>query len=642
MTSSFDKAFASVFPALMAWAIQEIVRGEDAASFLAWMRDKAPAAFPELFASAGDEDAQRILALAIGRALWNVVPLPSHGYRPQPLPKPERNRPCPCGSGKKYKRCCAGAPSFPAIDPEVAWYHLAEQLSFADLEKMGGSRALPAETLGLVGQRLLKVAQPERAVTLLEAAFENPEELDGRYSAALDLLLDAYDETGDLEGKLDMLQYLALRLRPPLSAVLWRYLCFAAIEDASTESARELFQNAQRDDPEDPSLALLEVTILGAEGRFEQMSQRARFYLAWLRRRDFEDVESLVHFLRHAVKDPLGALLENPTSSYEHVGRLRSLLERIAEHEVPTYGLELEEADEEKMPFLAYTPGDGPLVRLQTPETLHQLEGSWKKVWPLPDGDDAWAGGELDEEAYTVIWNEESAEAWLGFLEEHPAAFDSLAILVDLILAAQQLGIARPVLYRHLALPLADRAETIVEASVKAQDEGRLLWYFEENQEGLVLLDRKIDMLDALHEDESARRLRERFLVLAPDDRFNHRGPLVNALLEAEEHERALAVAERYPGDLDVGVRYGGILALYRLGRKEEALALVAEVYEAFPLVADYLVGRRSDVPEGLGGVASELGGEEQAWWYNDEMGEVWQGSGDVLEWLEGVTEEGR
>ncbi len=42
----------------------------------------------------------------IERALINRQPVP-----PSP-PKLGRNEPCPCGSGKKFKKCCAGAALF--------------------------------------------------------------------------------------------------------------------------------------------------------------------------------------------------------------------------------------------------------------------------------------------------------------------------------------------------------------------------------------------------------------------------------------------------------------------------------------------------------------------------------------------------
>ncbi len=89
MTSSFDAfndAFTSVFPALASASVQEILRHQDASSFLAWMREKAPEEFPELFTLGDDDSERRAIALALGRALWNVVPLPKNGYRPQCVP----------------------------------------------------------------------------------------------------------------------------------------------------------------------------------------------------------------------------------------------------------------------------------------------------------------------------------------------------------------------------------------------------------------------------------------------------------------------------------------------------------------------------------------------------------------------------
>ena len=69
-------------------------------------RKLLPTVAPSLVAQMPPQEAaQRAIAYAMFREIWNRVPRPDHGWRPQPLPKPERNGPCPCGSGRKYKQC---------------------------------------------------------------------------------------------------------------------------------------------------------------------------------------------------------------------------------------------------------------------------------------------------------------------------------------------------------------------------------------------------------------------------------------------------------------------------------------------------------------------------------------------------------
>src|SRR5204863_2949637 len=94
------------FERLLDTAIGEILKHQDSAAFLRFMREQAPALFPDLFNGLPDEASRRGFAVQYGQALWNVTPLPRNGFRPEPLPRPERNGPCPCGSGLKYKKCC--------------------------------------------------------------------------------------------------------------------------------------------------------------------------------------------------------------------------------------------------------------------------------------------------------------------------------------------------------------------------------------------------------------------------------------------------------------------------------------------------------------------------------------------------------
>ncbi len=84
------------------------LKGAGGSEFIAWFQDAVPIRAPHFVAAieAGEEDRRAILQ-ALGRLLWNRMPLPDNRFRPRPLPGPERNAACPCGSGRKYKHCCA-------------------------------------------------------------------------------------------------------------------------------------------------------------------------------------------------------------------------------------------------------------------------------------------------------------------------------------------------------------------------------------------------------------------------------------------------------------------------------------------------------------------------------------------------------
>jgi hypothetical protein len=61
----------------------------------------------------------RALSLALARGIWNEVPLPRNGFRPEPIPEPAPGAPCPCGSRRSYRSCCAAAPGLPPLAAKI-------------------------------------------------------------------------------------------------------------------------------------------------------------------------------------------------------------------------------------------------------------------------------------------------------------------------------------------------------------------------------------------------------------------------------------------------------------------------------------------------------------------------------------------
>jgi hypothetical protein len=283
-TSEEEHALATFLSA----CVKQILRHQDSDTFFAWLRGSGPALLPDLFAAAADERAQRALVHGLGTTVWNATPLPANGFRPRILPGPERNAACPCGSGEKYKRCCARVPPFPTIPAEAIWSLAARHLPARQMQDLASRGALPPQALVEAAVWFQEVGRPKQALRLLEPAFESARELDSRYEPALDLLLDLYDETGQSEHKRRTMERLAGELRPPLRAALWMRLASIAAGEHDPPAAWDFFRLAQKDDPENLNLAHLEVMLLLEEGRSAEAAERARYWLAWMRRRDLD------------------------------------------------------------------------------------------------------------------------------------------------------------------------------------------------------------------------------------------------------------------------------------------------------------------------------------------------------------------
>ncbi len=133
-------------------AVAEALRHEDADRFHRWLRTRiedyytGPLDHPQedLFPPSGDQvgdprelslEVLRTLAFALGRAIWNAMPLPGNGFRPNPLPEPGRNSPCPCGSGRRYEQCCARRPLLPGLEDETMTTLVLQRLPAPILEE---------------------------------------------------------------------------------------------------------------------------------------------------------------------------------------------------------------------------------------------------------------------------------------------------------------------------------------------------------------------------------------------------------------------------------------------------------------------------------------------------------------------------
>jgi len=107
----------------------------------------------------------------------------------------------------------------------------------------------------------------------------------------------------------------------------------------------------------------------------------------------------------------------------------------------------------------------------------------------------------------------------------------------------------------------------------------------------------------------------------------------MNQLISEGCNEEALKLADQFPEDLNPEVAFGKILALYRLDRKKEAVQEVGEVLEFLDKVPRYLIAKRIKKPK-LNEQSVMVGGDDQAWYYREEMRDEWLNTPGALEWL--------
>ncbi len=630
-------------------AVREILRHQAPEPYLAWARVQVPRLLDLAEADLTPAE-EASLSVLLAQAIWNATPLPKNSFRPQPLPPPDPEGPCPCGSGAPFGACCGALSEVPELPEELVWELLLDELPERGLQAALASGAVPRYLLAKVGDRWLDLDHPGRAVALLEPLFDEPQALDGRFDAALDVLSDAYERLDHWRKGRAFLDRIARDGPRELKAAAWQRLCTQHLDEGDFAQAQAAYAEAQRNAPESARTAVLEITLLAAQRKDVVAALRAHFWRRKLERAGYRE-ESFMDFLAQAALDPQAALVASHAETLDPpLLQLRDWIEGISGRPLPDYSLEAQarpagEVPPEQLPLFAEAdlcggrlPSDDTrnAMRLRPPRPARQAEAAWHQVYPavkpystqlaLMDDGDPWAG-----------------EGWLRFLARHPEAADSLDILDDLATALyEHPESSLPWIAQLLLLPLLTRAAAIVDRALPPGCGRHIPWSEERNRPALRLLFRLYLWRTETDEDGAAAALLERLLALNPQDNHGVRAELMNHLLRRGEDRRALELARSFPGDILADLAYGEVLALYRLGDQAQARRALRTAIGRLPRIPHYLTRKRVKQPPQGGPLGRRLGailglapgGEDQAWLYREAMRDVWEAEPGILAWL--------
>ncbi|MGE0623836.1 MAG: SEC-C metal-binding domain-containing protein [Pseudomonadales bacterium] len=609
------------FQMLLHVSARRIVDNEsDPDAFLAWARDAYPGILPDLKGNGGDGS---LPAYWLARAVWNATPLAGNHYRPRPLPPPQRNDRCPCGSGRKFKQCCRNLlDEVPTLPEALMWQQLFACLT--DKHWVTEAKAARIPVLGLVmGADYFASGRRWRPLkALAEAAIgEQAVIRDERLALLIDPLCDAYDALYRTDrNKAALLERLSGHPLEAVRSEACQRLASWLHDQGDDEAAWTAFHQALRATPDNPALAALEITLLAAEGRYDQLRQRAAY---WRRRMErLQDVpDDLLDLLEQVEADPRGALAKvTSDTAPAEIGELLEWVARYADREIPALCWEALSADpDDEMLRDAYEP--------QLDEEQHGLVEQWNRLAGLPKPFSVqWFSG--DE---MRAW--ECSDDWLPWLMSHPQALDSFDVLDDLVALLDATE-------HHLSLmenpwldKLIDRGVTMLLAHWPEDRPGCLPWIVTANRPALRILSKAILREER---DEAALPLLSAYLRLNPSDNHGFRSVLMNRLLQWGRDAPALELSGAYPNDDMVELLYGRVLALYRSGRRGEALQALADAVRQRPLVLDYLLRATVSRPK-IDESGILLGGKDEAWLYRDAMRGTWLATEGMFEWLNGA-----
>lgn len=607
------------FDALLEAATRRLRGRESADEFIAWFRRTAPNIAPAAFPEDMSPEAVSRAAYWLGVSLWNSFPRPDNRYRPRPLPRPERNAPCPCGSGRKFKHCCVGTIGDLAFDDDWAWPLLFEALPGKHWVGESAQGRLPIEVKLMAVQYFHDAGRWKTVVGLVERdLLEGGDRLDPRLGDAVDLLCDAYDALYRSDRKkIALLQRLSQHPVGHIRAEANQRLGAWLADEGDSAGAWSALREAMRADPDNPGAALLELTLLHAQGNVDQLQRRAEFWHRRFERRS--DVSD-------ELKDLLAGARRNPSTAFDEIESahveplLMSLVECVAAavgRPVPVYTWQSLGAGNPDL-------GESPCELVEGTASAAAARG-WRAVCPV---DKPFSTEWLPADAATA-WD--APEPWLSYVEAHPEVFDSLDVvddLVSIVLAHDDSDVT--VVLRRGVQPLLERSAAIVDAAQRdVPASSTLPWIVAANRPALRLLSRRA----ALCDDAVGRIAHmERCLALNPHDNHGWRGPLVNMLLQRNRDADALALTERYVGDRIVDLLYGTALALFRLGEKGRATVALDNARARAPRVFAAILRETMRPPSQLRVGYVTQGGQDEAWWYREAMRAEWLRTPGVID----------
>ena len=572
------------------------------------------------------EEARRAIAYAMLREVWNRVPRPEHDWRPRPLPKPERNGPCPCGSGAKYKQCCgplAGASPLGGEGLSLLSYVL-ERVPMMQYANLPFNKLSPEE-LGHVASQWLEDDRWEETVALLEPLLADTARLDARHEYAFDVLCDAYLDLDRPARRVQLTERLMQAPDRVLKAAAMHCRCTMFADAGDYSAAWTLFKEAQRVDPDNPSLAQLEVVLLISQGELDSAQERARFWAVRLKKLGYGG-EKIVEFMEDIARDPGAfAAAMDPDADLEDLDEEDGDEEELDDESFAQL-VDLVKALPQPASHYRLQPRDGEAGPLEADAELAGVEAEWRVVFM--------AGDETDE-AGVDAWSD---TAWLDWLAGHPLAWHSFLILEDLLIAIDDVLFADDDLEDKLDAmleALLDRALALLRLNLEANDANgcKLEWGWLQNRPALRLLARVIESKRGTTEELLL--LEWIVLTLNPNDNQGLRERLVHVYAGSGRAADALAVCERYPQDMLGAMLYGRVLALVLLERRGDAVAALAQAMERAPRIAKTLLAKRPRMPELQHGLM-RIGGEDEAWYYRQDWHGVWETSG-ALDWLRQV-----
>lgn len=606
---------------LLRASAHRLLADPDVAPYLDWIAREGAQLFPELMPFAGQgiappppEELARLWRL-MGWRIAQAMPLPALGWQPRPLVPPAPGEPCLCGSGRRFAQCCApllpGAPSF---DADLLGGAVVQMLPRRAWDTLPASAVSPGAVLQ-AALALHHEGHLDAALKLLEPWARQPPPWPDSRAELLDLLGDLYAAADKLRKRRQLADAMIAHGAPAVQAKGWQRLSLLAADAGRDDEAREALERAQRLAPDDPALALLEVTTLVGCGEMALAGERARFHARRLARLpQAAELEPAIAMLEALAEDAPGAMAQAELEMSPELGALHAWLQAL-----PAPALQVA------------LPG-------QPVEDLGELKPSWAAVAPLRE----WRKVFAIEPPQLTRLSAPGAERllaaqhqWLPLLRARAVLADCFEVLDDLVL---MLGARHTLAAHELRARLLQRALALWAQLLEQQPYALCEWGWLGNRPALRLLVQHIEDDATPTAEVGFPWLRRLVEVLNPNDNHGLRERLAAVYLRRGDSARALALCERYPED-GPGMELLRSRALWDAGRREEAEAALRAALDANRHLGRLLTAEAP--PERPDAASYRIGSVEDAGFALAPQADLWFGDAALRRWAQQVVQRG-
>jgi hypothetical protein len=365
--------------------------------------------------------------------LFDVLPKSCNGFYFTDRVTFDRNQDCVCGSGKKIKKCCSELISLPAITSEEMFYAALNKMDEEALLRVVDKSGWHKQALLVFFDVAMENRLFEAVAKLAPVVIDQVSKLKNNDDELVAMVLDALFEEGLNEQRFELMHKLTeLKQAKSLRSLGYQRLAMIASQEGEELKAREYIQQAIQADAKQPELPMCELTVLGINGSQQELHSRAKYWLAFSKKR-WGDDHPIVGFIEEVLSEGK-ALFERAQDNlnfdedgltdvaYENAMQVVNVLSveklpfvQTLEQYEDGYELHLKSSlMREKLTFMDLFD--------QQVQTVRQVVGD----------------GFHYDEYVSLFWNWPNLE-WLDYLRQHPellADFDVLETLMPFVYQA--------------------------------------------------------------------------------------------------------------------------------------------------------------------------------------------------------------